>query len=144
VRTALRAAVIFFVIALGMQLVPITRDNPAARAPLGAPPEIASTLRRACFDCHSNETVWPWYSRVAPASWLIAHDVHDGREHLNFSTWTTLPAGEQRKVREAIASQVERGAMPPGIYTPLHPEAHLSLQDITTLAAWARANDTVR
>jgi len=138
VRTLLRAVVIFFVLGLGMQVVPVTRENPPVTGALSAPPGIDAVLRRACYDCHSNETVWPWYSRVAPASWLIAHDVNEGREHLNFSTWTALSEDERRRRLEELVEQVNRGAMPPGIYTPLHPEAHLSLNDIRTLSEWAR------
>lgn len=137
-RTLLRAAAIVFVLVLAMQVVPVTRENPPVTGALTAPPGIEATLRRACYDCHSNETVWPWYSRVAPASWLVAHDVNEGREHLNFSTWTSLPPDDQRQRLDEIVEQVNRGAMPPGIYTPLHPDAHLSLSDIRTLSEWAR------
>lgn len=121
-----------------MQIVPVTRDNPAVTGTIDAPPEILSTLRRSCFDCHSNETVWPWYSRVAPASWLVAHDVHEGREHVNFSTWTTLPTDQKQKVYREMSEVVESGAMPPGIYTPFHPEARLSLQELNAVVSWAR------
>ncbi len=138
-RTLLRAATIIFAIVLGVQLVPVSRQNPSVTAPLAAPAPIEATLRRACFDCHSNETVWPWYSRVAPASWLVAHDVNEGREHLNFSTWATLAPDEQKKRFLEIADEVGKGAMPPGIYTPLHPEARMGLQDINAVVEWARA-----
>jgi hypothetical protein len=137
-NTALRAAAILLALVVVMQVVPVTRDNPPVTAPLDAPQAVTATLRRACFDCHSNETVWPSYSRFAPVSWLVAHDVHEGREHVNFSTWASLPREQQVKRFQEIAEQVERGAMPPGIYTPLHPDARLSLQDINALAAWAR------
>ena len=137
-RTLLRAVAIVFVIALVIQVFPVTRDNPPVTAPIEAPAAVTATLRRACFDCHSNETVWPWYSRVAPASWLVAHDVHEGRAHVNFSTWGSLSPADQQKRRMDIAEEVDKGAMPPGIYTPLHPQARLSLQDITMIAGWAR------
>jgi cytochrome c551/c552 len=139
-RTLLRAAALSFVIALVIQAVPVTRDNPPVTGPIQAPAPIAATLRRACFDCHSHETTWPWYSRIAPASWLVAHDVHEGREHVNFSTWMSLSPDEQRKRFLKMAEEIEKGAMPPGIYTPMHPDARLSLQDITTIAEWARGS----
>ncbi len=83
-------------------------------------PETEALLRAACFDCHSNETVWPWYSYVAPMSFLVAHDVEEGRSKLNFSTGHgELEGGE-------MAEQIEGGAMPLRIYLPLHPEANLS------------------
>jgi len=137
-RTLLRVTTLLFVVALLIQLVPVTRDNPPVTGPVDPPAPIAATLRRACFDCHSNETVWPWYSRVAPASWLVAYDVREGREHLNFSTWTSLSAQDRLKLGGEIAEEVEKGAMPPGVYTPLHPEARLSLQDISAVVAWAK------
>jgi hypothetical protein len=78
---------VFSLLALGIliQLIPIRRDNPPATGSVAAPPEVMSILRRSCYDCHSNETIWPWYSRVAPVSWLVARDVHEGRRHVNFS-----------------------------------------------------------
>jgi hypothetical protein len=77
-------------------------------------------VRRACYDCHSNETHWPWYSYVAPISWLVEHDVHEGREHLNFSEWN-----RKQKHADEAAHEVEEGEMPLQIYTLLHPGARL-------------------
>jgi hypothetical protein len=134
----LRTAGIVFAVVLAAQLFVTDRDNPPVTGTVDASPRVLDSLRRACFDCHSNETVWPWYSRVAPVSWLVANDVHQGRAHLNFSTWSTLPADDRRRILQRMAEVVDRGLMPPGIYTPLHPEARLSLQEIGELAAWAR------
>jgi hypothetical protein len=74
-------------LAIAIQLAPIDHDNPPATASVTAPAPVASILRRACYDCHSHETTWPWYSYVAPVSWLVARDVHEGRRHMDFSTW---------------------------------------------------------
>ena len=76
---------------------------------------------RACFDCHSNETTWPWYTNVAPASWLIQHDVEEGQRQLNFSEWNKL----QREARNA-GRVVQRGELPDPKYLPLHPDARLT------------------
>jgi len=78
-------------------------------------------MRRACFDCHSNETVWPWYSNVAPVSWLVQRDVNDGRSHLNFTEWDRT----QRHAKD-VAAQVRQGDMPPWFYLPMHPQAKLT------------------
>lgn len=102
-----------------------------------APLEVLSVLRRACYDCHSNETVWPWYSRVAPASWLVARDVNEGREALNYSTWTSYPAEERDEERAETWEEVEEGEMPLGVYLLMHREAKLSDADRTILRSWA-------
>ena len=75
---------------IAIQFVSMNRTNPPVQADFRGSPEVISVLRRACYDCYSNETVWPWYSRVAPVSWVIARDVHEGRAALNFSTWNRL------------------------------------------------------
>ncbi len=114
--------------AILIQVIPYghSHGNPAKVAePTWSSPETRALFKRACFDCHSNETVWPWYSNVAPASWMVQNDVDGGREHLNFSEWNR----EQRHAID-IADEVLHGDMPPGIYLPLHPEAKLSDADI--------------
>lgn len=70
-----------------IQFIPVDTSNPPVTADIPSSPEGKAVLRRACYDCHSNETRWPWYSRVAPASWLTARDVREGRAELNFSAW---------------------------------------------------------
>jgi len=121
-------AILFLVGVLGLlliQLVPYGRDhaNPAVVSePAWDSPATRATAVIACFDCHSNQTVWPWYSNIAPASWLIQRDVDEGREHLNFSTWKP---GDGDEASEMVAS----GKMPPFQYMLAHPEARLSDAD---------------
>lgn len=119
-----------------IQLVPVTRDNPPDRRGPGASPEVTAVLRRACYDCHSHETVWPWYSSIAPVSWLVAHDVHEGREKLNLSTLQDISAETQVKVRAKALQEVEEGEMPMWYYLPMHPLAKLSEQDRAVLKTW--------
>ena len=71
------------VVLLAIQLVPVQRSNPPVEAEVPAPENVRTILRRACYDCHSNETVWPWYSRIAPVSFLVASDVHEARAKMN-------------------------------------------------------------
>lgn len=114
--------IIAFVIVI--QLVPYGRDhtNPLGTTePKWDAPQTRQLAAVACFDCHSNETTWPWYSSVAPMSWLIQHDVEEGRQRLNFSTWDK-PQGEAR----GASREVQRGTMPPSYYILLHPTAGLS------------------
>lgn len=120
-----------------IQLVPYGRDhtNPAVRAePAWPSPRVRELAVRACFDCHSNESRWPWYSQVAPISWLIQKDVVDGRKHLNFSEWDVA----QKHAKEA-SEELREGEMPPSIYLPLHPEAKLSAAEKAELVAGLEA-----
>jgi hypothetical protein len=120
---------------VAIQLVPVARTNPPVTSTVTAPPMVESILRRACFDCHSNETVWPLQAYVAPLSWLVAHDVKEGREELNFSAW-----GPRQVARAAkkLAQEVEKGDMPPFLYVLAHPGAKLGTDDKALLASWAR------
>lgn len=125
-RNLLIAAIGLFVL---IQLVPVWlfQRNPPVRAePTWTDPAALAVAQRACFDCHSNETVWPLYSRVAPVSWLVTYDVREGREELNFSRWDLLDAEDVGEVGEEIAEVFEEGEMPPRIYTLMHPEAVLT------------------
>ena len=120
-------------LAVAIQLVPYGRahDNPATvQEPAWDSPATRDLAVRACFDCHSNETAWPWYTNVAPISWLAQHDVEEGRRRLNFSEWNRT----YRSAREA-AETVREGEMPPPYYTVAHPSARLSAEEIDQLAA---------
>ncbi|HXH07618.1 MAG TPA: heme-binding domain-containing protein [Vicinamibacterales bacterium] len=120
-----------------IQLVPVDRSNPPVETEVPAPPEARAVLRRACYDCHSHETVWPWYSRVAPVSWLVARDVREGREHLNFSTWNRYGTKQQVKHLKESWEEVAEGEMPPWFYLPVHWDAVLSQEDRAVLRRWA-------
>lgn len=121
---------------LAIQLIPVSRTNPEDRRGPGASPEVEAVLRRACYDCHSHETQWPWYSRVAPVSWLVAYDVSEAREHFNLSDFQDLSEGTAAKVRAAAIKEVDEGEMPLWYYLPLHPEARLSEADKAVLRMW--------
>lgn len=119
------------------QVVQPSRTNPPVAGEIAAPAEVHAILRRACYDCHSNETVWPWYSRVAPVSWLVARDVNEGRRHLNFSAWNQRTPERQAKGIQRSWREVERGDMPLWFYLPLHSQARLSDGDREILRRWA-------
>jgi cytochrome c551/c552 len=135
-----RLATIAGVLLILAQFVPVDRTNPPVEQDVAAPADVDSILRRACYDCHSNETVWPWYSRIAPVSWLVVHDTNEGREHVNFSTWNRLSPAERDEVLEELWEEVEADGMPLPIYVPMHPEARLSDADKAALQAWVRAS----
>lgn len=127
---------------LAIQFVPVGRTNPPVETDIPTSPEVKMVLRRACYDCHSHETVWPWYSHVAPLSWIVAHDVQEGRAELNFSTWNRYSAQEQMKKLKESWKEVQEGAMPPWLYSTPHRQARLSAQDRTLLRQWALQHDT--
>jgi hypothetical protein len=127
------------VVGVGIQFVPVAGigSNPPDRAPLGAPPEVEAIMRRACLDCHSNETRWPLYARLAPGSWLMSRDVTKGRQHLNLSEWGGSDEEEKKMDRENCWEKVEAGEMPPWFYIyPMHLDAKLSEADKATLKGW--------
>lgn len=121
-----------------MQLVSFERTNPPVTGEVPAPAEVKPLLQRACYDCHSNQTVWPWYSRVAPASWLLHRDVVVGRKELNFSEWGQYTPERKAKKQKEMLHELEEGAMPPWFYLPLHAEAKLSADEKATLLAWLK------
>ena len=126
-----------------MQLIPYGRNHtnpPVLAEPPWDSPGTRALAQRACFDCHSNETLWPWYSEIAPESWLFYRDVAIGREHFNFSEWNahpSLPGGqgegeEHQHGPEVVIDSIELGEMPPALYLLMHPSARLT-QDETNL-----------
>jgi hypothetical protein len=121
-----------------LQLKQVEHTNPPVRSEVEAPAEIKAILRRSCYDCHSHETRWPWYSWVAPASWFIAEDVEEGRDEMNFSDWPRLDPEEQEEIREEIREQVVDGEMPLPKYLLLHPRARLSGADQEALLRWTK------
>lgn len=125
-------------IAVAIQFIPVDRSNPPVEQDVAAPAAVKPVLRESCYDCHSNETTWPWYSYVAPASWLVAGDVHEAREHLNFSTWNRLSPNERADVIREVWKEVRAGEMPLPFYVLAHPSAKLTTQDRTALRDWAR------
>jgi hypothetical protein len=128
---------LLLLVAIAIQFIPVTMENPEVTGTIEVLSEVEQILRRACFDCHSNERVWPWYSDIAPISWLIAYDVIKGRKELNFSTWTKYPSSRQAKLIHESWKEVKEGEMPPWFYILLHPEARLSSADRATLREWA-------
>ena len=125
---------------LASQLVPAPRTNPPVTGLVDAPPAAMEVLRRSCWDCHSNETVWPWYSKVGPVKFLIVRDVNEGRKHLNFSEWDRRSPERRAHALEEIVEETSEGEMPLWFYLPLHPEAELTQADLRILRDWALAS----
>ncbi len=122
---------------VGLQLVPVDRSNPPVTSPLATTAGVEEVLRRACYDCHSNETEWPWYSYVAPVSWWVVDHVRAGRGDLNFSEWPTFDFEAEELALADIREQVLEGTMPLDSYTLMHRDARLSERDRQLLLDWA-------
>ena len=136
-RLLVRLLLMLVVVFLLIQIVPYGRahENPPVRQePKWDSPATRALAQRACFDCHSNETRWPWYTWVAPMSWLVQRDVTEAREKMNFSEWDR----KQKDAHEA-PEMVEEGEMPPWFYLPLHSEAKLSAEEKAQLIKGLKA-----
>ena len=130
------------VVLVAIQFIPVDRINPPVKKSenfvdvFNTPPKIAALLKNACYDCHSNETVYPDYAYIAPISWSIKSHVNDGRRHLNFSTWTTFNKDLKKGMLEHSAERVQNRMMPMPGYIPYHDEANLSNADRKLLAEY--------
>jgi hypothetical protein len=139
-RWTLIALAAFLVVA---QFIPLDRTNPPSDpqqhfvARLSPPAAVANALDRSCRDCHTNQTTWPWYSRVAPMSWLVVDDVKEGRQHLNFSEWGRLNARRSARKLEEVCEEVRSGGMPLRKYTLIHPAAKLQPGEVDAICGWA-------
>ena len=146
VKSVAYALVAVFLIA---QFVQPKRTNPpvepirSLEAHVEVPPDVSRILKRACGDCHASDTVWPWYSHVAPVSWLVVDDVNVGRRHINFQDWEAQE--NQKEATEhlgLICKEVREKGMPPFSYRLMHRDSQLSNQDIDTICAWSQSVGT--
>ena len=120
-----------------IQLVPYGRNHtnpPVVLEPQWDSAATRELVVRACYDCHSNETVWPWYANIAPVSWLVQHDTDEGRQILNFSEMNRT-----YKELDEVTEVVAEGEMPPLVYLPTHPEARLTEAEKKQLVAGFQA-----
>jgi hypothetical protein len=137
IRGWLKPVVIVLVaVVIAAQFIRIDKSNPPVRSEISAGPAIQPVLQRVCYNCHSNTTIWPWYSNVAPISWLVGSDVSEGRQHLNFSEWGMYDNGKRSHKLHGIEEEVGSGDMPPWYYTLMHREARLSSSERSQILAW--------
>jgi hypothetical protein len=131
-------------LALAIQFARPARTNPPVdpartlQATVRLTPEVAAIFDRACLDCHSHQTRWPWYTEVVPVSWFVANHVVQGRRHLNFSNWPEKPKVQDHKLGE-ICEMVERGAMPLPSYLWIHRGARLAPGEAEAICAWTKS-----
>ena len=127
---------------LVIQFIPVNRDNPESdsQSEIALQPNVKTIVEKACYDCHSNKTNWPWYSYVAPVSFIVAKHVEDGRDELNFSIWQEYSEKRKSKKLKELVEEVEEGEMPLFPYPVTHPEASLTEEEINTLIQWAKSD----
>lgn len=136
-KKVLVGAVIVLIVA---QLVPYPpAENPPVTQEVQTTAEVRAVLSESCFDCHSHETQWPWYSHVIPTKWFVRGHVAEGRESLNFSTWDTYPPDRAAHKLEEVVEMVEEGSMPLSSYIRMHPGADLTVEEREQILAWARS-----
>lgn len=139
--------VTFIVIAaflIVIQFFRIDRTNPPVEAAntmentIAVPPDIDMILARSCNDCHSNKTIYPWYTNIQPVAWWLRDHINDGRRHLNMSEFGTYNAKKKKHKLEEICEMVEGGAMPLASYTWMHGDAVLADSEKKALCDWAK------
>lgn len=141
-----RILVIVAILFIAAQLIRPERTNPPADPALSihataqVPPDVAAILKRSCFDCHSSETAWPWYTNITPVNfWIVRSHVEHGRGHFNFSEWGKKELKDRDHILDEICEEVEKGAMPLPSYLLAHGGARLSDQQKRALCDWTRA-----
>ncbi len=118
---------------------PEVKDSENLVTMTNAPEEVVSILRESCYDCHSNEVVFPWYSNVAPVSWFVGHHVEEGREHLNFSVWGTYDEETQEHKLEECIEEIEEHEMPLQSYVWMHGDSELNEEQRELLINWMKS-----
>jgi hypothetical protein len=141
-----RLALALLALFLIAQFVQPKQTNPpvvpsrSLEAHVQVPPDVSPVLKRACGDCHSSETVWPWYSHVAPVSWMVADDVNVGRSHINFQDWEAQENPKEATEHLAlICKEVRDKGMPPFSYRMIHKESRLSEKEIDAICSWSQS-----
>jgi hypothetical protein len=140
-----RLSVALLLVLVAIQIIQPAGTNPPIdpkremHANLAVDPAVSAVFQRSCNDCHSHRTVWPWYSHLAPVSWLAVSDVNRSRKALNFSEWTRCRPEEQQKQLSEICKEVSEGEMPGLSYTLMHQSAQLSADDVTAICRWTRS-----
>ena len=130
------------IILVAIQFVPVDRENPVSDknndllVVTQAPEDIHNLIKNACYDCHSNETVWPWYSSVAPVSFLIANHVAEARENVNFSDWASFDKEDIRGILKHMRKEIDQNKMPLKGYVTLHPEAKMTAEQKASVLEW--------
>ncbi|MGH9681676.1 MAG: heme-binding domain-containing protein [Candidatus Acidiferrales bacterium] len=143
VKIAVLAIIVLLIL---IQIFQPRRTNPPTAASrtieahVQIPEDVRGPLRRACGDCHSNQTVWPWYSQIAPISWVVIDDVNQGRRHMNFDDWEALKGPTLATTRLTdICKEIQENGMPPFSYRIAHPKSLLKAKEIAAVCSWSNS-----
>lgn len=131
--------IVIAIIVIGIQFIPVDRSNPPVTEEIIAPEKVSIILETSCYDCHSNETNWPWYAYVAPVSFFVAGDVNTARKHLNFSEWDKYDEKRRSKKLDGVMELVEKGVMPLSSYTFLHSDAKMNPEKVKVIKDWVNS-----
>ncbi len=135
---------VFLIVFIAIQFIQPARNTNGQVLPtdiskiVSVPENVQNILRTACYDCHSNNTNYPWYNYVQPAAWMLANHIKHGKKDLNFSDFGSYPARKQQSKLKAIASQIKDGEMPLYSYTIIHKNARLSKEEKSLIIDWAQ------
>jgi Haem-binding domain len=141
-KLATRIAIAAAAVLVAIQLIPLRPSNAATESSQTVfaietmPPKVETILHTSCMDCHSEQTRWPWYSHLAPVSWLVVHDVHKGRHEMNFSRWGSYSAKKRDQLKENICDQLMNEDMPDGFYAFVHRQARLTPEQREAVCSW--------
>ena len=139
--------IIIIIVISVIQFIPVDKTNPSVDSQkdyfsiVNPPENVKNILKTSCFDCHSNETTYPWYSNVAPISWLLKSHINEGREHLNFSEWGSYSVEKQKNILEDCSEVIREKEMPLSSYTIMHSDAELNEEKSKVLGQWFGNND---
>jgi hypothetical protein len=139
----MRIGLAALVLLVAIQLIPVNRSNPnvdpsqTIYATLPMPADVKAVFERSCKNCHSNETSWPWYSYVAPISWVVVRDVHQARKAMNLSEWGSYPINIKTNKLEEICEQLTNGDMPDRKYTLIHRRARPTAKERGAVCQWS-------
>jgi len=143
-RTTSKILLGLLIVLIAIQFIKPTRNiNPQTQQGsiinyMSVPENVQGILKKACYDCHSNNTKYPWYANIQPVAWYLAHHVNEGKDKLNFDEFASYKAKKQDHKLEEVVETVEKGEMPVSSYTFIHKEAKLSEQEKTLLIGWAK------
>jgi hypothetical protein len=131
-----KTLIVLVAIFVGIQFIPVERTNPQIKSEIDAPENVKAIFKKACYNCHSNETNWFWYTKIAPVSFLTSSDVTEGRRHLNFTEWNV---NKEAKAKDEIWDEVRNEDMPPWYYKIMHSDAKLTQEEKNIIRNWAES-----